>query len=74
MKPKRVDCGYCSNFVQPVFEDEHNIMSNIKEKAKCKLGKRVMFRQPKFARETSMLAINDYGWIRFCDEYKELNA
>jgi hypothetical protein len=68
---ERVDCGYCSNFVQPVFEEENNIMSNIKEKAKCKLGKRVMFRQPIFSRTTSMAAINDYGWIRYCEDYKE---
>jgi hypothetical protein len=72
MKAKRVNCECCVHFVYPVFEDEHNMISPIKENAKCKLGKRVMFRQPIFPRETSMVAINDYGWIRYCSEYNNL--
>ena len=68
MSKNRVDCGYCLNFVQPVFEEEHNVMSKQKEKAKCHLGKRVMFRQPIFNRPTNMVASNDYGWIRFCED------
>jgi hypothetical protein len=68
---KRVECDQCKNFIDPVFEDENNLISNIITKAKCKRGKRVMFRQPIFSRPTSHVAINDYGYIRYCDEFVE---
>lgn len=67
---KRVDCGYCLNFVQPVFEEEHNIMSKEIEKAKCNLGKRVMFRKPVFY-GSNYIPTNDYGYIRYCADYRE---
>lgn len=70
MKAKRVDCMYCEKFIEQVLEDENNIFSPIKEKAKCKLGKRIMFRQPIFNRPTNMVASNDYGYIRYCEDYE----
>jgi len=66
---KRVDCADCDNFIPQTYEDEDDIFSKEASKAKCAIGKRVMFRQPKFSRPTSMAAINDYGWIRYCDEF-----
>ena len=68
MKPKRVDCANCINFIEPVFSenDENLFLSKIISSAKCKLGKRVMFRivgskyQPK-----------EVGWFRYCGEFKE---
>lgn len=68
---KRVDCQNCTNFIHPVMEDEGNLISKVKVKAKCKLGKRVMFRNPIFNRPTSMVAVNDYGWIRYCENFKK---
>ena len=55
MKPKRVDCFYCENI----------LMDDVKMKASCKLGKRIMFRilgsgyQPREA-----------GYFRYCAEFK----
>ena len=76
MKTKRVDCTYCSHFVKDVLEDESNWFSKIKEKAKCKLGKRVMFRFSKrvmfrFSRN-GMIDFRNVGYIRYCEHY-ELN-
>jgi hypothetical protein len=56
-KPKRVDCSDCENFIWPVLT-RHGM---VKIHAKCKLGKRVMFR---------LNSIVDFGWIRFCNDYK----
>lgn len=72
MKTPRVYCDECENFILPIFKEENNLISPIIENAKCKLGKKVMFRQPIFNRPTNMVASNDYGWIRYCNEFKEL--
>ena len=66
---KRVECDQCKYFIEPIFEDENNLISNIIKKAGCKKGKRVMFRNPVFSRPTNMVASNDYGYIRYCDEF-----
>ena len=65
---KRVECNQCKTFIDQVQGSE-DIFSKVITKAKCKLGKRVMFRQPKFSRPTSHVAINDYGYIRYCDDF-----
>lgn len=56
MKAKRVDCSDCANFIFP-----------IDEKAKCKLGKRVMFRMNGLHPESSNWEV---GWFRYCNEFK----
>ena len=71
MKTKRVDCVDCANFISPDFKISFDIIKlNESEKAGCKLGKRVMFRIPKFSRPTNMVPYNDYGWIRYCNEFE----
>ena len=76
MKTKRVDCTYCSHFVADIHEDENDWFSKVIEKAKCKLGKRVMFRFSKrvmfrFSRN-GMIDFRNVGYIRYCEHY-ELN-
>lgn len=44
MKPKRVECSDCINFIPAVFPSFFSF--RITQNAKCKLGKRVMFRKP----------------------------
>lgn len=66
MKPKRVECSWCKNF-QPVIMKDHNLISDIFAKAKCKLGKRVMFRMP-----TSDYHWNTGGYYRYCNEFEKL--
>ena len=68
MKTKRVDCTYCLHFVADVHEDENRWLSKVIEKAKCKLGKRVMFRFSK----NGMIDFRNVGYIRYCEHY-ELN-
>ena len=68
MKTKRVDCTYCLHFVADIHEDKNDWFSKIKEKAKCKLCKRVMFR---FSRN-GMIDFTKVGYIRYCEHY-ELN-
>jgi hypothetical protein len=67
MKPARVNCENCSNFEPLVLEDE-NLIGKIFSKAKCKLGKRVMFRLPNM----SMVGypFNSGGYFRYCAEFK----
>ena len=62
MKRNRVDCANCTNFEFPQY-DENLFLGKVKN-AKCKLGKRVMFRKPE----------NFYdggGWLRYCDEFND---
>lgn len=53
-KVKRVDCIDCKNFKFSMFSKEEN---------KCTLGKRVMFRMPKFPDD------QDCGYIRYCNDF-----
>ena len=69
MKPKRVECDQCINFIQATLNDEDNMLSGIKDSAKCKLGKRVMFRMPRFNNE-GYFSEYDGGYIRYCNEFK----
>ncbi len=65
MRPNRVDCQYCKNF-KPVVTKDDNLIGKTLEKAKCKLGKRVMFRMP-----TSDYHWDTGGYYRYCNEYKK---
>ena len=66
MKAKRVECDQCKNFIEPKL----TVNGMIKSNAKCELGKRVMFRMPIFSRPTNYNSMNDYGYIRYCNEFK----
>ena len=61
---KRVECDKCKNFIPAVIKDKNNIFAGIKTKAKCKLGKRVMFRLP--------TKNNSAGYYRYCEDYNAL--
>ena len=60
----RVECDQCENFVDSELEDMGDMFSKILVKAKCKLGKRIMFRKPKNQMD------GDYGYIRICKDFK----
>lgn len=64
---KRVHCDKCEHFIKPSFKVSFGII-NLKpeEKAKCELGKRVMFRNP-----TSSID-EDYGYPRYCSDFSNL--
>jgi len=64
MDNKRIDCTECVNFIKAEFEDEDNLFSKIKTKAKCKLGRKIIFRKPKSPMDL------DWGYIRKCDKFK----
>ena len=68
IETKRVDCNYCLHFVADIHEDENNLFSKVKEKAKCNIGKRIMFR---FSRN-GIIDFRNIGYIRYCEHY-ELN-
>ena len=63
---QRVNCEDCLNFIFPVPVEPDNLISDI-SKAGCKLGKRVMFRNP--ARLTDIYFPERYGYIRLCNEF-----
>ena len=70
MRPKRVDCGNCINFLSPNWKTSFNIIKlTTNEKAKCSLGKRVMFRVP--IKAYSQMAQDCGGWWRYCNEFKQ---
>jgi len=71
MKAKRVECDKCVNFIKPAYE-EYGFISPMISKAKCKLGKRVMFRMPIFANQASYTPIYDGGYIRYCNDFKPI--
>jgi hypothetical protein len=62
MKPKRVECDNCQNFIQPKL----NGCGMITILAKCKLGKKVMFRHYIIGPD-----LHYYGYARYCNEYKQ---
>ena len=68
MKPKRVDCLNCANFIRPVFDEnlDNLFISKIEQRAKCKLGKRVMFRTNGLPDTCNY----EVGYFRNCDEFK----
>jgi len=72
MKNNRVDCNECQNFNVEKIQISKNLLE-FSERPKCKLGKRVMFRMPIFASSTSYNAINDYGWIRYCNDFNSIS-
>ena len=69
MKPKRVDCANCINFIEPVFSknDENLFLSKIISMAKCKLGKRVMFRTNGHPDRADF----ESGYFRYCGEFEK---
>lgn len=65
---KRVHCDKCEHFISPDFKISFNLIELTKnEKAKCALGKRVMFRTP-----TSSVD-EDYGYPRYCNDFVKLS-
>ena len=69
MKAKRVECDKCENFIPITFKDEGNMISDISTKAKCKLGKRVMFRMPDMG--YSGYPFDKCGYFRYCNDFKQ---
>ena len=71
---QRVECNMCERFIGAKFVDDKDyVFSEMIEPAKCKLGKRVMFRMPKLNKwGASGLHYDDGGYIRYCNEYKEM--
>jgi hypothetical protein len=68
MKPKRVECDNCIHFIYPEFKKFGDKESfTVETKAKCNLGKRVMFRMP------DNLHIENMGYFRYCIDFKNLN-
>lgn len=72
MKTKRVDCTFCAHMIHPEI-DGLNLLAKPTKKASCKLDKRVMFRNPKLAYYGAYNASNDYGYIRYCNEFEKLH-
>jgi len=71
MKAKRVECDKCQNFIQPDFKISFNLIKLTKEeKAKCKLGKRVMFRMPDMG--FSGYPFDSGGYFRYCNDFKPI--
>jgi len=69
MKANRVECDQCTNFIDPILkEDDMSIMCIVN--AKCKLGKRVMFRIPKCA--SSQMAQDYGGYFRYCNDFDKV--
>lgn len=71
MKPKRVECDKCKQFIEPEIssmKDDHHIDFDISQKAKCKLGKRVMFRIPHLTDNGYPLDFG--GYFRYCNDFQ----
>lgn len=68
MKPNRHNCHDCQNFIRPVFDDnyENKFISKVIEKAKCKVGKRIIFQC--YPKNPEVVP----GYFRYCDEFKEI--
>lgn len=69
MKVKRVECDKCKNFIQVTFKDEGNLLSDINTKAKCRLGKRIMFRMPDMG--FGGYPFDSGGYFRYCNDFKQ---
>jgi len=69
MKAKRVECDKCQNFIDPEFKDFYTVTN----KAKCKLNKRVMFRQPVPLHASSYMAQDWGGYFRYCNDFKPID-
>ena len=63
----RVECTDCKKFILPIMEDEENLMSSIIVKAKCELGKRVLFQSPK-----TKHYYDTGGYFRYCDDFEQV--
>lgn len=70
VKAKRVECDPCQNFTPATFKDEGNLLSDISTKAKCKLGKRVMFRNPDMG--VGGYPFDTGGYFRYCNDFKQI--
>ena len=62
----RVECSNCKKFILPIMEDEENIMSSQIVKAKCKIGKRVLFQSPKTTNYW-----DTGGYFRYCKDFEQ---
>lgn len=67
---KTVNCENCHNFKPPEFEDQSNLISKVKVKAKCDKGRRLYFRQPIYGK--SFIPVNDWGYVRNCNQFKQI--
>jgi hypothetical protein len=65
MNKNRVECDNCKYFIDPILFEPDNLFSKVKVKAKCKKGKRVMFRKPQGIMDY------DYGYIRYCELFRK---
>lgn len=65
---KTVNCEDCRNYIAPTAD--FNDIRKIILKAKCNLGKRIMFRMPK---SYDYNLIEDYGYRRRCDQFKPID-
>lgn len=63
-----VDCSDCQHFINPIYKEEDNFFSKIKINAKCKLGKRVVFKM--YNKNNEHYAYGMYA--RYCKEFKQL--
>jgi len=64
---KRVECDKCEHFIDPQFKGFYTVTV----KAKCRLGKRVMFRTP--VKASSYMAQDWGGYFRYCNNYSSLS-
>ncbi len=64
---KKVECDKCKHFIPLIQKDENNILSGIKTNAKCKLGKRVLFRL--YEKKNPNYTYGEY--TRFCNEFNK---
>ena len=65
MKKTRVDCAKCIEFEFPEYGEKSLIPIS---KAKCKLGKKVMFR----VSGLHPFSVDwESGWFRYCDEFND---
>lgn len=63
MAKQRCECERCNHFTFPVFKSYFPPV--IVSKANCKLGKRVMFRNPRHPHD------ENFGWIRYCNDFSK---
>lgn len=68
MKAKRVECDKCQNFIEPILENQSNMFGRVIIFAKCKLGKRVMYRKPDMG--FSGYPFDTGGYFRYCNDFK----
>ena len=69
MTPTKVNCKDCANFIKAVFCEDEPFFPKVKVNAKCKIGKRIIFRVTGSPSQCSRI-----GYFRYCDEFKKPEA